>query len=70
MWYVPAHLLRAKHPPYTGSFLDCLRRWDRLPAVDRATSFIHLENPVDGTDILRPEQLGKQVSAPEFLALR
>ena len=66
-WQTSARLLSPGHADFNGSFFECLERWDKLRAVERSQSFIVLSETIQDKSFLKPSDLTKCVSHPEFL---
>jgi hypothetical protein len=66
-WYCEARLVAPSIAFYSGSLLECVRRWNRLPSSDRARAFIVVEDAA--ANLLKPTDLIEIVCAPEYLSL-
>jgi len=66
-WHSEARLVSSSIAAYNGPLLECVRRWQRLPLLDRARAFVLIEGAE--AKILKPSELRQIVSGPEYLSL-
>jgi hypothetical protein len=65
-WYSEASLLAPGHVFCAGSLAQCVRKWRRLPAEDRASAYIRLANKFDGRVTLSHEDVAALASNNEI----
>lgn len=52
---------------YKGSLIDCVKRWNDLPAVSRPNASLSLEKAFNGKSVLGVRDIQTLVLRPDFL---
>ena len=56
-WYAEASLRAHDHVFCAGSVAQCVRKWRRLPELERSTTYLKLTHAIDGISQLDSEDL-------------
>jgi hypothetical protein len=66
-WHAKARLVTSARPAFDGPFIECLRRWDRLPSELRSRAFIAANETIVGKELLKPSDLAEFITHPDYL---
>jgi len=65
-WYADASLSEGGHVYCAGALAQCVRRWKRLPDVQKINAVIKLKTPTDEQILMAREELERLALDPQL----